>query len=236
MTTVSKCLVVFAVAASLAFLGFASAVLQGGPNYESQLKDPMLNGYVFETTKNKDGKITYTVTTRRPQADAEGKLVEKVLEKGSPVLTKVIIAARNHLKSQQEDELQRIRREVDGYEEKGRKIPGLQEKINRAIQEIDEDKEAFQKRAALLVADLQRIQKAISDVTETAQNETAKAEQLQITATRRREDVYRLKNQLEEIETDIFRADKQRENLQDLLIRVQSKVQRLQRRNKQLKY
>ena len=115
-------------------------------------------------------------------------------------------------------------------------IEELKVEIKRAIKEINEDKAAFQMRETLLTAELQTIQKAISGVTETAQNETAKAAQLQITATRRREDVFRLKNQLEEIETDIFRAEQQRKKLEDFLIRVQSKVQRLKRRNKQLKY
>ena len=239
MTTVSKCLVVFVVAASLAFLGFASAVLQGGPNYQSQLKDPMLNGYIVETTKvKKRGKTThtYTVTTRRPQQDAEGNWSGEVLEQDSPVLTEVIIAARKHLKGEQEKELEQIRRVIDGYEENGQKVPGLQDQITRAINEIEEDKKAFTKRETFLVAELGEIQKGIGKVTELAQNETAKAEQLQLTATRRREDVFRLKNQMEELKTDIFRAEKQRETLEDLLIRVQSKVQRLERRNKQLRY
>ena len=244
MTTVSKCLVVFAVAVSLAFLGFASAVLQGGPNYQSQLKDPMLNGYVFETTKvtedTKDlkaGTAIYSVKTRRPKQAADGTWAEEVLEKDSPVLSKVIIAARNHLNSQQEAELQRIRegdKDGDGPEVLG--IEELKVEIQRAITEINEDKLAFQRRETLLTTELQTIQKAISDVTETSQNETAKAAKLQISATRRREDVLRLENQLKEIETDLFRAEQQREKLEDLLIRVQSKVQRLKRRNKQLKY
>ncbi|MCH7989985.1 MAG: hypothetical protein IID46_12655 [Planctomycetes bacterium] len=229
--------------ASLAFLGFASAVLQGGPNYQSQLKDPLLKDYVFETTKVKKktkdlkaGTKLYTVTTRRPQQDDEGNWAEEVIERNSPVLAQVIIAARNHLKGEQEEELRLIRRELDGYEENGRNVPGLQEKINRAIKEINEDTSAFQKREALLVAELQRIQKELSDVTDDAQNETVAAEKLQKEATSRREDVYRLKNQLEEIETDLYRAEQQRKKLEDLLIRVQSKVQRLKRRSKQLRY
>jgi hypothetical protein len=243
MTTVSKCLVVFTVVASLAFLGFASAVLQGGPNYQSQLDDSILNGYVFGTSKVKKktkdfkaGTILYTVKTRRPKQDEDGDWSEEVIKKDSPILSQVIIAARNHLTSDQEDELRLIRRELDGYEENGRKFPGLQDKIYDAIKAINDDTVAFQKREALLVAELQRIQKDLSAVTANAQNETVEAEKLQKEATSRREDVYRLKNQLEEIETDIYRAEQQRDKLEDLLIRVQSKVQRLKRRNKQLRY
>ena len=244
MTIVSKCLVVFAVAVSLAFLGFASAVLQGGPNYQSQLKDPMLNPYVFETSKVKKttenlkaGTTIYSVKTRRPKADADGKRAVEVLEKDSPVLSKVIIAARTHLKKEQEDELKRIReghKVDDGQEVLG--INKLKVEIERAIKEINEDKAAFQERESLLISELQTIQNEISNETVKAQKKTAEAQTLQKKAKWRREDVYRLKNQLEEIETDIFRAEKQREKLEDLLIRVQSKVQRLKRRNKQLNY
>ena len=184
MTTVSKCLVVFAVAASLAFLGFASAVLQGGPNYQSQLKDPMLNGYVFETTKvqkateeMKAGTTIYTVKTRRPIQDADGNSAEEVLEQDSPILTKVIIAARTHLKKKQEDELQRIR---EGYKDDDEQdvlgINKLIVEIERAIKEINEDKEAFKKRETLLLAELQSIQTATSGVIETAQNATAESQ------------------------------------------------------------
>ena len=211
MTTVSKCLVVFAVVASLAFLGFASAVLQGGPNYQSQLKDPLLNGYVFETTQVKKatkdfkaGTTLYTVTTRRPQQDDEGNWAKEVIERNSPVLAQVIIAARDHLKAEQTKELERLE---EGYrEDDGREVLGIKKlevEIERAIKEINEDKAAFQKREEMLVAALQGIQREIGTVTEEAQNETVEAEKLQKEATSRREDVYRLKNQLEEIETDI---------------------------------
>ena len=248
MTTVSKCLVVFAVAASLAFLGFAAAVLQGGPNLKAQLKDPLLRDYVFETTVGKKG-TTYSVKKRKPEPGAgAAEAVEgdeeaagsaptgRVLKKDSSVLDEVLIAARKDLEKDQDVEKKRIRREIEGYEENNRKVAGLKDKIKQARTEIEADTQAMEKREAQLVAELQRIQKAISVVTENAQKQSVEANQLRNLATRRREDVFRLENQLKELQTDKFRAVEQRKKLDDLLIRLQSKVQRLKRRNKQLKY
>lgn len=253
MTTVSKCLVVFAVAASLAFLGFAAAVLQGGANLKAQLKDPLLRDYVFETAVSKEKGTTYSVKKRKPESGAaqpaDGEEVAEgdeeaagsaptgeSLQRDSAVLAQVIIAARKDLKKEQDDEKERLRREIEGYEENERKVPGLQDKIKRAKAEIEADTRAMEKREKQLVDELQRIQKAISDVTESAQKQSVEANQLRNLATRRREDVFRLENQLKELQTDKFRAVEQRKKLDDLLIRLQSKVDRLKRRNKQLKY
>ena len=56
MTKFAKCLVVFAVGASFAFLGFAWVSMMGGPNWEAEAA--ALPGYAI--TKGDDGKWKVT--------------------------------------------------------------------------------------------------------------------------------------------------------------------------------
>lgn len=240
MTTLSKCFVVFALVASLAFLGFAAAVRQGGQNYKAQINGPDLRGYVFETTVGVE-QTTYGVRVRAPQAAPAGEGAEAAAPAGeslannNPVLADVIVKAREDLKRKQEDELQKISRELDGYEENGRKVLGLRDKITRAEKQVEEDIQAMKKREDLLRAELQKMQQAISGLSDEAQKKSQNAQQLQNEATRRREDVGRLKNQLEELQTDKYRAMEQEKKLKDLLRRLKENVDRMERRNAQLK-
>lgn len=238
MTTVSKSLVVFTIAASLAFMGFAAATRQGGPNYQAQLNDPILKDYVFESaTDANTGQTTYSVKKRRPDQPGEGgQMTQQVLASNVPVLADAIIKARTNLRAAQQAERQELTGEIEGFEEGGRRVPGLRQRIERARAEIAQDIEAMTRREAQLVDELQRLQEVIGRLTEAAQNETNTALQLRTLATRRREDVFRLTSQLKELQTDKYAAEAQREKLDDLLTRVQSQVDRLQRRNEQLEY
>ena len=85
-----------------------------------------------------------------------------------------------------------------------------------------------------LARELAALNKSIDDASK--QNITT-VEKTQSTLRRnenRREEVYRLLSQLDEIRTDLFQINEQTKRLQDLLIRKRGVVSRLKRRQVQL--
>ncbi len=212
MTKISKCLAVFTTAACLAFLGVASVSLVAGPNWEAEARE--LSDFSFEKS---DGEtITWSV---------EETVLEKPVSNGSsPVLPKVIIAARKSLKRKQDDELLQLRDDIDKIE------PRLEE----AKQFIKVDLQAIAQRKAELVAELEEIHRNTEDVSSQGIKRSQLAQATRATVAQRREDVIRLRTQLAEIRTDKFRATEQIILLRDALATVRSSLERLERRWEQL--
>src|SRR5205823_2167592 len=102
----AKCLVVFAVGASFAFLGFAWVSLIGGPNWDAEAA--ALADYSIEKENAPDGKWSVkertagrTVTVPAPSVQASA-----------------LIAARRDLKAQQDAEATKLEAETKSYKEK----------------------------------------------------------------------------------------------------------------------
>src|SRR5256885_1700601 len=100
MTKLGKCLVVFAVGASFAFLGFAWVSLMGGPNMEAEAG--ALPEYTIQKEDGPDGK--WTVKDR-----VSGRSVTVA---AANVQAAALIAARRDLKKQQDDELKKLQDET----------------------------------------------------------------------------------------------------------------------------
>lgn len=212
MTKISKCLAVFTTAACLAFLGVASVSLVAGPNWEAEARE--LSDFSFE--KSEGETITWSA-----KETVSGKPVSRG---SSPVLPKVIIAARKSLKQKQDDELLKLEDDIEKIEPRS----------DEAKQLIEVDLQAIAKRKAELVDELEEIHRNTEAVSSQGIKKSQAAQATRATVAQRREDVIRLRTQLAEIRTDKFRAMEQVTQLRDALATVRSSLERLERRRKQL--
>ena len=217
-TTFSKCLSVFVTLAALLFLGFAAVTLVGGPNWSARTED--LADYDF---KESEGEKPEWSWTRR--SDQQTK------KANPPILPAAIAAARADLKSKQDTRIQDLKKQITAAKAKQTEADKL----------IAEDLAALANREKLLLAERGEIagkidaqqQKNTEKIKGTAQTRGTQSVRDEIAL--RREDVYRLRSQLEEIQTDRYRATRQREKLEDLLTQLQGDIRKLQRRQEQLK-
>ena len=126
-------------------------------------------------------------------------------------------------------------------------------KLNEKIQALEPLPEQFKKRqdeiAAQQKVDVKALetrelemQKIFADLVKTIQDLSVEGDRVAQEALAvwkegelRREDVARLRNQLEELEVDQFQSLEQKKRLQDELSRMRGVLARLQRRNTQLK-
>ena len=98
-TIISKCLAVFTMVASIAFLGFVGATAIGGPNWN--VESQKLIGCVFK----KDGESagSWSVKARRPS---------QTFSASNALLPEAIVKARGQLKQEQQAELKTISDEI----------------------------------------------------------------------------------------------------------------------------
>ncbi len=211
MTKISKCLVVFTVAASAAFLGFVSATVVGGPNWGAESRE--LTGYVFQKTGD-------TATSWSVNSNAAGD----TFSKSSLLLPEAVVEARKHSKSRHQEELKQL--DAD--------IPKVREELQQAQQLTEIDQKAIQLRFEQLTAELEALRKQINDVSEEGIQISQEAQATNQQLERRREDVLRLINQLAEIRTELFQAVEQQKRLRDEMIQIQGNIDPLKRREQQL--
>lgn len=213
MTTLGKILAIVCTFLSVAFLGFAFAARIAGPNWEGEAA--ALENYTVETIRGDKGEISYTV---------KSKLTQEAVKANSKVLPDVIVAAYNH--------------EVT---ELGNKIAALEqqpEPLKRRNEELDAhqqaDRKAMVQREAELAAEFEKVVKQIQDLSVEGDKVAQEALTIWREEELRREDVYRLRNHLEELDIDLFQQREQKKRLQDELSRLRGVLARLQRRNTQL--
>ena len=121
-TIISKCLAVFTMVASIAFLGFVGATAIGGPNWN--VESQKLIGFVFK----KDGESagSWSVKARRPS---------QTFSASNALLPEAIVKARGQLKQEQQAELKTISDE----------IPQRQAELKESLEFTKTDEEAIQK-------------------------------------------------------------------------------------------
>ena len=212
MTNISKILCVFVLTACLAFMGVAAVTAMGGANWEIE-RDRLTADYTFETT---EGQVTtYGVKSHKDK---------KSLSTGGKSLASTVIAARKDMVDKQNQQIDGLKKETSDL--------GTEKEKWQSLTEVDED--SMTARCDELARELAALNKSIDDASK--QNITT-VEKTQNTLRRnenRREEVYRLLSQLDEIRTDLFQINEQTKRLQDLLIRKRGVVSRLKRRQVQL--
>jgi ABC-type amino acid transport substrate-binding protein len=212
MTKISKSLCVFVLVACLAFMGVAAVTSIGGANWHIE-RDQLTGDYTFETTLGET--TTYAVKSRQ---------TDEQLTASPKSLAASVIAARKDLVEVQKKKIVALKTETTTFK--------TQHQMWTALTAADEA--AMTDRCDQLASELATLNQQIDDA---AKQNIAKVEKTQNTLRTneaRREEVYRLLAQLDEIRTDRFQINEQQKRLRDLLIRKQGVVSRLKRRQVQL--
>jgi predicted RNase H-like nuclease (RuvC/YqgF family) len=209
MTTIAKCLVVFAVFASFAFLGFAWVSMMGGPNWDAEAA--ALPDYSIQKSGDK-----WTVTERVGGATVN-------VARGS-VQASAIIAAREDLQKKQQAEIDALKKETKAYKDRTAEI----KKLNAA------DVKALEARVTELHQQLEGLNAKVLNLSNDVVKRSLEARAIRTEATKRREDVFRLTRELTEIRADNYRADELQKRLRDQLTQLNGVELALESRNKQL--
>jgi septal ring factor EnvC (AmiA/AmiB activator) len=215
MNSFGKILVVFVTASSLGFAAFTLSLVAGGPNWEGDAEsEELTNDFVFTVTAG--DRPSYSVKTRR---------TDQPVGSATPVLAEAVVAARK----KQIDDLKAEETTLNNN------IARVKPMIDEMRSFIPPDRGGMTTRALFFDKILKQLSTDIQTVTDDIAKKAAAIQQLQKTAQERRDEAYRLKNQLELLRTDLSVLKEQQKILEDELVRVQENQLRLERREKQLK-
>jgi len=217
MTTISKCLAVLAAVAAVAFMGFAAVTVVGGPNWEAEMAASDIgDDYAFEKTVSTDGKVTWSAKVRRTQ--------EAIPVSKPGVAASAVIAVRRKVSKDQQAELQRIEK----------RLPVLETGTRQAQALIDVDRAAMKQRLDQLAAELKVLHQQLDAASKKSVKKALEIQAKQTEAANRREDVFRLQAEYDEIRTDRDRIERLTTELEKRLIRLSGDIARLERRRQQL--
>lgn len=215
MNSFGKILVVFVTAASLGFVAFTLSLVSGGPNWKAEMQsEELTKDFTFTVTPGE--KTMYAVKTRKTDQPVGAQ---------TPVIAEVVVAARKKQVDDAKAEETRLTNEV----------ARLQPIIKEIKDLIPPDKAGMAARAQFLDKLLTKISSEIEKTTQDIATKAAAIQQIQKTTEERRNEGFRLKNQLELMRTDLFAAMAQQKILEDELVRVEENLRRLERRSEQLK-
>lgn len=215
MNSLGKVLVVFVTASSLAFAAFALSLVSGGPNWKGESESAELtNDFVFTTTPGE--KPQYSVKARRTDAPVQA---------GTPLLAEAVVAARK----QQLADATKLKGELE------QKIEQIKPIIAQIQALIPPDVAGVKARADAYDKQLVQLNAAIQTATTEFTTKSGEIQQIRKTGEERRDEAFRLKNQLELLRNDWFAATEQQKKLEDELVRAEENLRRLERRAAQLK-
>jgi len=208
MTAVSKIFVVVLACFSIAFAGFASVSHSSvaGPNWESHLSE--FPDFVFEYTEGEP-----------PTWSAKVRATDETV-KSSKVLADVLLAC-------QQKQIQDQKEILDGVQ---KQIPPLETRLTEIKAANQADTDSMKGKETLLVAELDQLYQDINEARDVGIKKSEEAHATRVQAEYRREDVFRLTNQLAEIRTDYFHQEQRQNRLRDLLYRTQGNIERLEHR------
>ena len=209
-TKISKILVVFVTAASIALLGIAVGIRYLGPNWREEIQN--LPDYGFAQTTGDSPQWTSTYRTES-QPHATSASLANVISKSYDVE-----ARRN------QDKVAAISPQVEQ----------LKNQITRLAALIDADEQGITKREEALAVALSNVGKQIQDLSTDGERLATQAVEVRAVAERTRESGMRLKRQRIQIETDLFRLTQQKRHLLDLVYHMEGVLQRLREREQQL--
>lgn len=216
ITKLSKIMVVFITASSIAFMGFAIALSNSGPNW--MVEKERLPDYEFELSTGENPAWT---AKRRDSDTAAGT---------SPNLANVIARAYDA-------ERQRNQAIMDGDATLGtlaEQITGMEEVIDLRKANIATDTNGMVARVDQLRATRDTLQEDIKNLILAANDKGEQARRIREEAERRRGSVFRLRRQMESIETESHQLTVQRRLLLDLYFQMEGLRLRLAEREQQL--
>ena len=208
-TKISKILVVFVTAASIAFLGIAVGISKLGPNWREETQN--LKDYGFAQT-----------TGEKPQWTSTQRTESAPLATGS--LPAVILKSY-------EDGAQRNQGKVDVVTPQ---IEALKQRMTQLAAIIEADGKGITTREDQLVLALEEVGKQIQDLSTDGERLATQAVDIRAVAERTRESGMRLKRQRIQVETEFYRLVEQKRQLLDLVYQMDGILQRLRDREQQL--
>ena len=215
MNSIGKILVVFVTASSMGFLAFVVALRNGGPDWHGEMRSPELQKeFVFTTDPGE--KVMYSAKHRRTETEVSPK---------TPILAEVILKSRKRLEDDANKKMQELNPQVQPLTDRLALIKKL----------IPEDDAGVQFRIKKYEEQIEKLVAQLKQVGDEFSAKTLETQDVMRLAQDRREEGYRLSNQLELLRNDKFAALQQQKVLEFELIRLEENRQRLQRRQKQLK-
>jgi hypothetical protein len=214
-TTIGKVLAVVTAVASLVFFGFVSVGVFGGTNWRQIASD-------IETDKEMPYSFALS-EGENPQWTASKHVGEGSIP-ANKALDPVVVAVMQDLTQQEQTELNELTPEVSQ----------LDEQIAAADVAIEADRAAVEAKAKELLDDLKQLRDQVQAATEQAQLQGEEVQKIKDRIEARREDVFRLSAQLEEIRGDRFRIQQIQQQLTDLIQQLDGSIERAQRRRDQL--
>ncbi len=215
MNSLGKVLVVFVTAFSLAFAAFALSLVSGGPNWKGESESSELtNDFVFTMTPGE--KPTYSVKVRQTDAPVQAN---------TPLLAEAVVQARKR----QLDDATKLKGELT------QKIEQIKPVIAQIQSLIDPDTAGVKARSDAYEQQLEQLNAAKQAASAELTAKSGEIQQTRKTGEERRDEAFRLRNQLELLRNDLFTATEQQKVLEDELIRAEENLRRLERRATQLK-
>lgn len=219
MTAIAKVLAIFITVASVIYMASA-LVLTAAPNPNWEAQAEMVPNFRLSQTTGEKPQWTLThIISGESFSNA--------------VLPNVIESAYKHLTTKLDEETQipvagQIVSMVD-------RTSALSAEIGTYDNSVDLDKKALETRHQSLLSYLDKLQKDTLQASQDANKVTNVSQQTRVVSDLRREDIQRLTSQLDEINIDHRRIEDQQKQLNDLIIRFEGAVIRLENRNQLLK-
>ena len=210
-----KVMVVFVTAASLGFAAFALSLVAGGPNWKNEVEnEDFTNDFVLTVTGGE--KKSYAIKSRQ---------TDQAVGAGSPLLAEVVVKGREKQVADAKAEDARL----------GAEIARIKPIIAEFKALTPPDQAGLVARTMAMDKVLTQIDKAVQAASAEFAARSAAIKQIDLTTKERREEGFRLKNQLELLRTDLFALLAQQKVLEDELVEVEENMKRLERREEQLK-
>lgn len=215
MNQFGKVCVVFLTAASLAFVAFAVALGTGGRNWQAEA-DELGKDFALNITPGE--KVSYAIAERNPPPGGNAFTATSTVlaEAVTKAKAQQVTAANNRLKELTEKREQ------------------LEPLTKAALEAITADEQGLKVREQALVAQVEAVNAEIARLSDEILAAVNEVQRIRALGQERREEGYRLKNQLELLRNDLSVATVQRKSLEEEELRLKEILQRLQRRNRQL--
>ncbi len=208
-TKISKILVVFVTAASIAFLGIAVGISKLGPNWREETQN--LKDYGFAPTTGENPQ--WTTTHRTETAPLATGSLPSVIQKSYDD------AARRN-----QDKVAAITPQIES----------LKQRMAQVAAFIEADEKGIAIREEQLALALEDVGKQIQQLSTDGERLATQAVEIRAVAERTRESGMRLKRQRIQVETELYRLVEQKRHLLDLVYQMEGIVQRLRDREQQL--
>lgn len=213
MTRIGKLLAIFVTIASLSFVGFAIATVFGGPDWQSVMQARYFDGYRISKSAGPDGTWS-AIRGSDEQQVASSKILPEVLAK---VMDEV------HSTNQQR------------IQELQAKLPVLEARVAELAAAREADKKALDVYVERRRAEVEKVRQQNDTTSAQVVTATTEAQKLENLIIARREDILRLKQQVEELRSDLFRLQEIEAQLENLQNQVDGNLANARLREKMLK-